>query len=152
MPIPALRVLSRMILVALCSALGEARAEAQVTADTAREPGHRWHFVYADSEVQIGLDKTRIIRQNSGRYRVWFRWEYNEVQELPGTSAKLDEVLELKEVDCLNVKTRSLNLVARLANKTVTSSSTTGAWEEVVPESYGETVFLEACAYLRRTG
>jgi serine protease Do len=95
------------------------------------------------------VDRTRVAPQGTGVYRVWVRSIYAEpyTDEYGDT---YDNVLARMDYDCARRRWRAVQLIQYLGGELVwTSDEETGAWEDWVPESVGETTGETACRLAR---
>jgi hypothetical protein len=120
-----------------------------LAATTDRESDPRWRRA---GRAQSGafvqdFDTQSLVVVGDQQYRVWVRTVYSSTQTSDGES--YDRHLNLRIVDCARQRTRTLQTSVFLGERLVYSSAeaATPHWTAWAPESVGEGVARQVCAY-----
>lgn len=109
----------------------------------------RWVPAGDTDDFERFVDATRITPQGQNVIRVWVRSIYAE----PFTDDygdTYDNVVSLMDYDCTGRRWRSVQVIQYMGERVVwTSDTEPGEWENLVPESVGETTGDTACRLSR---
>lgn len=120
----------------------------QAEALRARVTDTRWRVLELDDRVLIALDtKTASVTGNS-RYVAWELLLLTDPMSWQGE--QYDQMKAKIEFDCAHSRTRTSVRSFYLKEKIgMTQRTKEPEWEDVVPETVGESAFAQSCSYFR---
>jgi hypothetical protein len=120
-------------------------AACQQSSAASREPG--WYEIAHTPGIVAYLDTARIDRLGDGHARIWFRFRYLVPYVASNdTSVKYEAAETRQELDCIQRRTRGLELRMQAAGGIAAAVPTPDAgWSSIDTHPLNSGVFLVAC-------
>lgn len=108
-----------------------------------------WQYMLtaAGGKITYFLDVNSVRRNASGIVTYWVKTIYSPPTKFD--NKLIDDDRYYKQVDCVNRRSRGLQLTSYFTNGESLTSTSNGEWRYVTPETVGETELEHVCAFAR---